>query len=427
MKEYPKYKISLDSQVIRSFRDAINREEHFSIRARFSERAKKYRGLPAWDFICAATDRIDDTASYLNRLELGLRCRTGRAAFDFYEFVSNSAMMIDCVRMLAEVFNTDLSSIDQSRHIFNQLGKTGQGNDRKYFEYLRSLCVIHPVDTDRHSEYREGFAEVCPYVFWNNEITSIGREGELWAHIYTGDPDGWPKTIDIKIGEVFDFVSSRYQMLKLVTEDVIKYQDNEIEYFRSKEIAKKQECESESDFVERLKSEQSDRFGDFSDYVFDFAKEFLRFTPSDPRNIEAVECYKAAWRYALNIELNAMRAMTHRGREHCGFDDDETGATLLCELHYPHCRSKEMGLYNYQLEKMHYLNPFHPGDTQWGYIQFRSARPFLEKYMAFNDDDDMFETYCLINTALYLHALENPGYVNEGIPMSSKFRPNLCN
>lgn len=71
MTERPIYAIELNLDIIKRFREAVHRQERLSIQKCFSGSSGKYKRSPAWDFMCAAMDRIEDTANYLNGLELG--------------------------------------------------------------------------------------------------------------------------------------------------------------------------------------------------------------------------------------------------------------------------------------------------------------------------------------------------------------------
>ena len=59
-----------------------------------------------------------------------------------------------------------------SSSCFHNRGYTQNGNDKKFFEYLRSLVVVHPVETSRHTDYipKEDIMHICPFVLSSDSI-----------------------------------------------------------------------------------------------------------------------------------------------------------------------------------------------------------------------------------------------------------------
>ena len=126
MGERKTFQIHLDPRVIGDFDSALDAHEHISEQLSFVGEAfakKRYRNVPAWDCICACVSRIRDTVTYLNDQELG-SMRYG-SAFDFINFISNAAVMLDCVDMLAKITGVDLSEEDARTEDFHQLGNNG--------------------------------------------------------------------------------------------------------------------------------------------------------------------------------------------------------------------------------------------------------------------------------------------------------------
>ena len=146
------FQIHLDPDLIERFDDSLDRHEHISERISFVEKAfekKEYRGVPAWDCICTCVHRIRDGVAYLNKQELG-RMECG-SAFDFINFINNASVVLDCIQMLADILGVDLSEENSRSAIFNMVGDDGEGTDKDYYEFLRSLCAVHPAGTNRHN------------------------------------------------------------------------------------------------------------------------------------------------------------------------------------------------------------------------------------------------------------------------------------
>ena len=91
------FKINIDTSVLERLRDKINEQQNIS----YNKEYGKYR---AWDKICAIMDRLDDTVDYLNKLELNTG-KYNRSAFDFYDFMNNASVIIDCITQLAKIFD----------------------------------------------------------------------------------------------------------------------------------------------------------------------------------------------------------------------------------------------------------------------------------------------------------------------------------
>lgn len=176
------FQINLNSDVLKTLRNKVNEQQNISYE-------KRYGNHRAWDKICAIMDRLDDTVYYLN----GLKLNTGKyekSAFDFYDFMNNASVVADCVKELAKIFNVPNEKIKKSTKIFNQLGSDGEGTNENYFEYLRSLCSVHPVETSHHKRYQANDFECSPYVAWNNGMIGYNDDCDIYAIVYTsGDGD----------------------------------------------------------------------------------------------------------------------------------------------------------------------------------------------------------------------------------------------
>ncbi|MDA2593827.1 hypothetical protein PDQ30_26750 [Bacillus cereus group sp. Bc065] len=125
------YQINLDTDILVALREKVNEQQHITITIDDGE-------YHTWDKFCAIMDRLDDTVDYLNELKLNTD-KYQSSAFDFYNFINNAAVVVDCVLGLAKIFNVSDEEICNSTEIFNQLGNNGTGTDKRYFEYLRSL------------------------------------------------------------------------------------------------------------------------------------------------------------------------------------------------------------------------------------------------------------------------------------------------
>lgn len=420
------FQINLDTKVLKILRDKVNEEQNISFNKRFY--FKKNEDYPAWDKICAIMDRLDDTVDYLN----GLNLNTGkyrRSAFDFYDFMNNASVVVDCVKELAKIFNVPDDKIKQSSEIFNQLGSDGKGTDERYFEYLRSLCSVHPVETSRHKRYQANDFECCPFVIWNDrKIWRNDYDCDIHAVVYTSKDGETNKRVQIYISQIFEYVITRLDFVAEITNAIDQYQKQVISDLKNRPIKKEKEFENYTDYLRNLDKEQKDRYGSDRFYPFDYIINLFELKLSNPQNKIKMNLYLNALKYAIEFEHNSMQNMSYKGFENNGlfYSEIYIETSLYIELYSPHSGSYEQRRYGYNLEKISYLSyDADYGDKQWAYNQLNEALIFLEKYVSFQGAKGDFEHYALVNLALYLDCLENKCLINKNIPNDLKYRKRL--
>lgn len=422
------FQIHLDPELIEEFNVSLNAHEHISEQMSFVEKAfekKKYRGVPAWDCICACVHRVRDTVGYLNDQVLG-RMEHG-SAFDFINFINNASVVLDSIDMLARIIGVDLSQENVRTDAFNQPGDNGKGTDKKYFEFLRSLCAVHPVETNRYKNmYHTTDIVTCPYLTWvSGSLLEMTWDCDLHGNAFVNEANSWGEDICIHMDQVFAHIKYRYSLLNKIGCALERFQEAKIEEFRNTPVPARREDESELSYVERLKQVEAERFGSNNDFVYDFAKTALSFEPTDPSNKAAAERYKNAWRFALDLQLNVLRDMSREGVGHAGIEGDDTDWILFEHLEYCSCHCEELSRFSYNLEKIGYLDGTSgESDAAWGRIKLREMDGILGKYVVFdfeNDSDD--ELYMLARIALYEIALEHDCEINEAIPLDERYRP----
>ena len=104
------YRFHFNTQYAVDLRNAVNDRQKQSLENVHEE--KQIKGpYFAWDRTCAAMDRLEDTLHYLNELELG-KNKDIRSAFDFYDFINNTYIVIDCIRTIGRIFRVDNKLIE---------------------------------------------------------------------------------------------------------------------------------------------------------------------------------------------------------------------------------------------------------------------------------------------------------------------------
>lgn len=424
------FQIHLDPDLIEQFHESLGRHEHISEHISFVEGAfkgKKYRGVPAWDCICTCVHRIRDGVAYLNDQKLG-RMEHG-SAFDFINFINNASVVLDCIQMLADILGVDLSEENSRSSAFGMTGSDGKGTDKAYYEFLRSLCAVHPAGTDRHRRYQGADIVSCPYLIWAHAspipVPSAWGRCDIHAHAFVNEANSWGEDVCVQMGQVFAHITYRYSLLNKIGNELERYQESKINEFRSRPVPGRGEDEAEDEFIERLKGVELERFGSNNDFIYDFAKKAIAFAPSNPKNACAAERYADAWRFALGLQLNVLRDMSREGVEHAGIDYDETDWVLFEHLLFSHCNCDELSQFDYNLEKIHYLDgDSGPADARWGRVKLHEMDEVLGERVAFDyEEDSDAELYMLSRIALYEIALLHPSEINDAIPLDRKYRP----
>lgn len=416
------FQININTDVLTRLRDKINEEHYISYSKEFYDKNnKKHR---AWDKICAIMDRLDDTVDYLNKLKLNTG-KYRRSAFDFFEFMNQASVVMDCITHLAKIFEVPYEEVETSTEIFNELGKEGKGTDKKYFEYLRSLCSVHPMETSRHKIYQENSFECSPYVVWNDKSIWTNDASDLYAVVYTSKDNDSFKRIHIYMNQIFEYVKRRVNFIENIIEHIEKYQQEIIEIFRNTPIKKEEDFESYIDYLRNLKKEIEIRYGNDSFHELNYLIELFDLPLSNPDNEEKMNLYKNALKYAIKFEHNSIQNMTNEGYKNNGilYPQVNITTTLLEELISLNSGSEERRKYRYAIEKTSYLSYDSCwSDREWAYDQIDDMMPFLERYVTFDKAQSDFEHYVLVKLALYLECLENECLINKNVPNDKKFR-----
>jgi hypothetical protein len=118
------FRFQFNTEYVRNLRDAVNDRRKQSIDNVHVEKQIR-KPYHAWDRTCAAMDRLEDTLEHLNDVELG-KDKKSRSAFDFYDFINNAYIVIDCIKTIGRIFRVDnqlIEEIENSTSIFkNELG-----------------------------------------------------------------------------------------------------------------------------------------------------------------------------------------------------------------------------------------------------------------------------------------------------------------
>lgn len=417
------HKIYLNDNVIRNFRNTINDYIDFSL-------LKKYKNNDnAWNSICALMDRIEDIVIYLNEKELNTG-KWNRCAFDFFEFIEQAGVLIECIDELYKIYDIKPS---RTKTIFkhkeineaylsklkeeNKIAKVG---DLNYFEYIRSLSSVHPGKTDRHKEFQFANFEVSPYVVWNGGIYALDPRcnGEIILVTYNNETDQMLINKSIYIKEIFNFIKYKYYSINYLTKYVKKYYLDEIKTLRDTPIRKRNDLKNNLEYLNNLVNESKKRCPNITDEIQEVIDIFNQQITRE-ENINKYNKY-------CNALLYSMKGI-HRQLQNMDFKCESTIDNLLFKLLVGeiHLKNNAKMNYSYPLQKILDLK-LESGDKEFALIQYKTLLPFFNKYIKVTEEDlyqlSYEELYVLSQIAIYLHELEYNDIVNFCIPNDEEFR-----
>lgn len=426
------FTFKFDLQPARDLRVAINKKQNLSMDKEHKLKDKNNISYFAWDRICAIMDRLEDTLGYINLMELG-NCPSSRSAFDFFEFINNAYVVIDGIKIIGKIFaldNIKIDAIEKTQNVFGDVLNAG-GTDGQFFCYIRSLCAVHPFNTTRHPAYmKNSVLHCCPFVVWTHcGLGYIRRDKrDLSVHVYTSNRGDRIQDIPLYIKQFEAYINKWIALIPDIIVAINNYNDSVYEKFKRELLKEKSDFNNEIEYVFYLKQEYSKRFGDSIEYIFDKIAFILETNLDNASNMEKLEKYKNAIRYALPFIHNGLQNMETKGFDYTGIQGENfTETNLLMELEWPYTQSEELSKYQYNLSKVYYLESdnYSYYDKQWAREQLEVMKVFLNRYVVFTNKESDRECVVLTDLAVYLHALECKCILNQNIPNEDKYREKV--
>ncbi len=423
------YKFHFNTEYAANLRDTVNDRQKQSLDNIHEEKGTKgpYR---AWNRTCAAMDRLEDTLYYINKLELG-KDKDTRSAFDFYDFINNSYIVIECIKTIGRIFRVDsqlIAEIENSTEIFGTR-LSEKSTDQKYFEYIRALCSVHPLCTNHQQVFLNGSSfHCCPFVTWKKTLTWYDSENaDLTAFIY---PSGAGNTIfhGLYVSQFEQYLTKWIDFIPKIIEATNTYTNKEYDKLRQEPV--KYLADFNNDIVQYLtylKGEYCRRFDYGWDYVFDRYICFFTMNLSDQRNQSALEKYQHAIMYSLDFLRNELQNMSYEGYKNNGikYPDRWIETTLFDSLYHISPYDSDFSKYGYNLEKVYYLDPdssYHEYDKMYARQLLEAPKVLISKYVYFTNTEPDTETLVLVQLALYLDALTRKNLLNKNIPNTLEYR-----
>ena len=428
------FKFNFNTELPQKLRDAVNDKINISL--------DKENSLPnngptyfSWDRMCAIMDRLEDTIEYVNGMELG-KCRSSRSAFDFYEFINCLYVIIDCIKTMDTMFDTkkeEIYKIENTQDCFGNVMEAN-GTDKQFFDYIRSLSTVHPTNTTGNGSHKHPYMKndaihCCPFVLWMNSPASpFYNDGrDLSVRIYKAKKD--EKFIDLPlwIGQFEKYANKWINLIPHTIEQIHNYNESIYEELRKEPIKKFGEYKNTIECLAVLKREYEKRFGDESEYVFDYFINIFRYYLTDESNRNKLEKYRNAIEYSLPFLINSLQTMDKKGFMNTGinYPEDEEDIDLFSLLEYCYEFEGAFKGYTYVLSKLTYLEPYAKygwWDKEYARKLLEEIKPIINKYVHFTNEESDYETIILVNLALYFDALETKCLLNQNIPNEEKFR-----
>lgn len=384
----------------------------------------------AYDAIYASLNRIEDTLLYINSLELASeKARCQRSVFDFFDFINNMYVVIHCIKTLGHIFDVSIDEykkIEESTECFQQLGLTGKGSDNDFFEYVRSLVSVHPVETGMHPEYH-GYGKIhcSPFAVWTMDM--IGREADISVHVYTSEKGGDIELLPLWVYQFEKYLQKWIDFVDVIVGSIKIYNDNRTLDYKQLQIKTEGEFESYDKYVDNLRNELVVRVSEYTDDRLEHYEKIFRMTISDKENSHKFELYKNAIRYSLRFLHARLQNMDNDEYTNTGIMYPESGleTELYIELWKPRCRNSEISKYGYELEKMYYIDGSGSLNEQFGRRLLESIKPIINKYVVFTNTESAFETHVLVSMALYFECFGYQNIINRNIPNSLEYREKV--
>lgn len=415
--------INLNIDFCAQLRNKVNEYQHYSITRTHS--LKKDNAQRGWKKICAIMDRVDDTTRYLNSIEL--QKTTGvLAVFDFYNFMNNAATLLDCIKYLGEIYDFDFSYEDKKTDIFNQMGNNGNGTDKGYFEYLRSLCSVHPIETSRHLEFLDDNTKIecSPYVRWNDGVLMNENDCDLVAIVYTDNPKIFSKYVGIKLFEVFAYIEKRFNVLEQLIGHIDSYYKSLIDEYRNKPLKIESDFSDYCDYLVYLKNEYAERINTGWDEHFDFFIETMKCSFKNSINQEKLRKYQNSVKFGFTFFHKYLQEIPEIDKyETTGLHkqpEKTVGDSLFWQLQErPH--AKELWDYNYPFEKL--LGMWmQPRYMDMANSLLEELKPFWEKYVCFEPNMKPIEISILLTIACHFYKLDYDENYKNDIPNTDEYR-----
>lgn len=436
------FTFNFDEKKTLLIRNTIDEHAVFATQAEYMAKVAEERGKngfrttrkPLWvyDAVYASLSRVEDTLHYINSLDLPSEGSSKqRSAFDFFDFINNMYVVIECIKTLGHIFGVSsdrYKEIEKSTDCFQQLGLTGNGSDDDFFEYVRSLVAVHPVETGRHPEYH-GYGKIhySPFAVWSSELWM--EEFDISVHIYTSERNGDIEILHLRINQFEKYLQKWIDFIDVIVDAIIDFNNEKMLDYINMPIKEESGFATYDKYVENLRTELIARVGEYTDYILENYTKLFAMSLTNQNNEHKFSLYKNAIKYSLKFLHARLQNMDNDEISNTGitYPDPNLETHLYIELWKPRCRNSEISTYGYELEKMYYLDDSGSFNERYARDLLEKIKPIINKYVVFTNTESAFETQVLVSMALYFECLGYQNIVNRNIPNSLEYRESLVN
>lgn len=423
------FQINLDLSLASKLRNKINEKQEISIKKTLTDPQQKVFDEKAWHRICAIMDRIDDISFYLNSLIIKQDEHSKLEMFKFYNFLDQSAVLLECIEVLGKIYSFDFRAIDERFNIFNNQGSDGKGTDKTYFKYIRSICSVHPIMTNKEKSYIESGtrSECSPFCVWtDNGISWDAEESDLYCLVYTNST--YNKHINIKLDELFSYVKYRYSIIELLISHINTFNKSVEEKYRKVHIRTLKECSSYNEYLGVLKDEYERRVSSGWDSVFEFYIYALQADFKEPQNHTALVKFQNSIKYTCSFLHKYLQDLPEEEAfENTGIktkEENVTGDHIFFHLFsLPEFNDYELWQkYHYPFEKLTGLFSSDRDDF-WKESLYREVKDYVTPFVSIDFKTmDNKQIALLIYISIYFINLKEDTVLSENIPDTDEYR-----
>lgn len=409
----------MDIWVALNYERALNDNKEISVWVK--DKKKINKRFPARNKIVCALEQIENVLDYLEFYELK-PISEQRNAFGFIEFLNCEYVLVHSINELAKTFHVSTDDIVEQRDCFQDFAY-GNGNDGEVFEYIRSLCAVHPTDTSMHpTVHKAGEFDCCSRIVWDS--ITYTEQRDLTAVVYPSEEEGEAEYIGIQVEPFVLYLNKWIALLDDIVEHINSFVEKEKERLRDEPILTAEIFADYTEYIDNLHKEYRRRVGEEQEYLFEEYKLAFQIH-FENEETEKKECYKAALKYMFDFLHKRMQEMDEH--KNSGIKDlpDNVRTNLFYELYQPiEGRSRfsnERSAFSY----VYKLNSSHPYDVWHAREVLSKIKPLVNEYVEFHNTESQEETNLLLQIATYFDALKQDGYINISIPDTIEYRGNF--
>lgn len=423
MKEFS---FNFDITIVEKLRNKINEKLNITV-----NKVEQYNyknntiAYFSWNKICAILDRITDTIKYINSIFLG-KNRNIKSAFDFYDFLNNEYVVIECIESIAKIYKLDNEikniKISNTSFNFNINGKEIQ--DSIFFEFIRSICSVHPISTN-NKMYKDilGNSEFycCPFVMWSESVF-LGHcddERDLQVTIYTFNKENERIDIPLYIANFEKYLKKWIDLIPLIIRNINEFNKEKIIELSKEKISLESNFNTYIEYVRNLKNEYIKRCTGSYENLFDDCILFFKINLSNQENSLKLDILKNCLKHSLNFIHKSLQDMKFNGFKYTGIKGKNNSTNLFIEISSHFELTDEFRRISQYIKDYSYLNPNIEYDStkkSSASISLKMCKDFINKYVFFEGNENDEEKYVLICLARFLHNVKYKKILKNNIP-----------